>query len=345
MALWLVRTGSHGQYERRFLKDQRIYLTWEGLNCDLAALKTQKEFLEIQQQYYPDGTLGAAANYAGMIRKFVVDMQPGDWVVIPRKHTPAINIAEITGPYTYDPKAEDPYYHSRSIKWIAKDVPRSVFDQDLLYSFGAFSTICQIKRNDAEQRVKDMAQTGWKTTLEKVVSVVGNGGGGEEAGVVDLERLARDLIAKLIIRKFKGHGLERLVGAILKAQGYTVYQSPEGADKGIDLLAAQGPLGFGRPRICVQVKSSNLPVDSPTLNQLIGSMQNVQADQGLLVSWGGFKSSVDKEIPTHFFHVRLWDQDTLIEELLAQYNNLDADIRAELPFKQIWAVSLPEEDD
>ena len=43
---------------------------------------------------------------------------------------------------------------------------------------------------------------------------------------MDLEELAHDLIAA----RFKGHGLTRLVEAILKAQGYTTWHSPEGAD-------------------------------------------------------------------------------------------------------------------
>src|SRR5207244_7723358 len=47
----------------------------------------------------------------------------------------------------------------------------------------------------------------------------------------------------------------------------------------------------------MQVKSQESPVDTPTLHQLVGSMQNVGADQGLLVAWGGFKSSVDRETP------------------------------------------------
>jgi restriction system protein len=65
------------------------------------------------------------------------------------------------------------------------------------------------------------------------------------------------------------------------------------AYKGIDLFALPGPLGFGWPRLCVQVKSADSPVDLTTLNQLVGAMENVQAGQGLLVSWGGFKSSVE----------------------------------------------------
>ena len=76
------------------------------------------------------------------------------------------------------------------------------------------------------------------------------------------------------------------------------------------------------------------------MNQLIGSMQNVQADQGLLVSWGGFKSSVDREVPAQFFRVRLWDQDDLIRELLAHYDKLDESLRADLPLKRIWMIAV-----
>jgi restriction system protein len=89
----------------------------------------------------------------------------------------------------------------------------------------------------------------------------------------------------------------------------------------------------------VQVKSSETPVDAPTLQQLIGAMQSVHADQGLLVSWGGFKSTVESQRPTQFFRVRLWDQRQLVEELLRHYHQLDPEIRAELPLKQIWVVA------
>lgn len=119
----------------------------------------------------------------------------------------------------------------------------------------------------------------------------------------------------------------RIIDAILKARGFTTYVSPEGPDKGVDILAAQGQLGFGSPKICVQVKTSDTPVDRPTLDQLIGTMHNFKAEHGLLVSWSGFKSTVDKEIATQFFNVRLWDQKAIIEELLANYDKLDSDIK------------------
>lgn len=54
-------------------------------------------------------------------------------------------------------------------------------------------------------------------------------------------------------------------------------------------------MGFGSPKICVQVKTQDTPVDRPTLDQLGGVMNNVQAEYGLLVSWNGFKDSVARE--------------------------------------------------
>lgn len=45
-----------------------------------------------------------------------------------------------------------------------------------------------------------------------------------------------------------------------------------------------------------------------------------------------------------FFRVRTWDQDTIIEELLANYDKLDAELRAELPFKRIWSLTTPDEE-
>lgn len=340
MSLWLVRAGRMGEYEKRFLDEKRIYLTWERLSQDLSKVKSKKTLYDVILELYPDVKQAAIRNWTGQVWRFSHEMKEGDWVVIPSKLKPSvINFAEITGPYVYDSSAERPFNHYRSVKWVATDIPRSKFDQDLLYSFGALQTVCRIERGDAERRIRAMVKTGWrgKNTIEVEDEILEG-----EVENQDLERIARDEIAKRIIQKFKGHGLSTLVEAILKAQGYTTWSSPPGSDKGVDILAASGPIGSGSPRICVQVKSGDSPVDSPTLNQLIGAMQNVRADMGLLVSWSSWKSSVDKEIPNQFFKVRLWDQEKLIDELLANYDKLDSELRADIPLKRIWTLAAVE---
>ena len=338
MALWLVRPGRHGQHEQKFIDDNRIYMEWAHFQPDVSKIDSKQEVQELLLEEHPNWKKMKAVTGSGQIWAFGHRMQKGDWVVVPSRLKPAIHFAEITGPYKFDPQGGDSYRHFRDVKWLATDIPRSKFDQDLLYSFGAAMTICQITRNDAENRIRAMAKVSW-TSAPPLSPRPGEEEEPEGEEPVDLERLGRDEIAKLIMAKFKGHGLANLVDGILRAQGYTTYVSPPGPDKGVDILAASGPLGFGQPRICVQVKSGDSAVDRPTLDQLIGTMQNVQAEQGLFVSWGGFKSSVDKEVAAQFFRVRLWNQDTLIEELLKHYNELDEDLRADLPLKRIWTVA------
>lgn len=72
--------------------------------------------------------------------------------------------------------------------------------------------------------------------------------------------------------------MDTLIEEILKAKGFTVYHSKRGTDGGKDLLASGGEVGFGSPKICVQVKTQYTPIDRTTLDQLGGVMNNVQAE-------------------------------------------------------------------
>lgn len=46
------------------------------------------------------------------------------------------------------PNNDNPYYHTHQVDWFVCDIPRAAFDQDILYSFGAFMTICRIRKED-----------------------------------------------------------------------------------------------------------------------------------------------------------------------------------------------------
>src|SRR3569832_2027135 len=205
-------------------------------------------------------------------------------------------------------------------------------------------TICRVQRNNAEQRIAVLRANGWKpetiAAAPKATAPVTD----EAAEDTNLEELAHDQIALLLAVRLTGHGLTRLVEAILKAQGYTTYRSPEGADGGADILAGAGPLGFGAPRLCVEVKSESSPIDRPTVDKLHGADSKFGADEGLFVSWSGFKSNVLKEMAASFFRVRLWTQKELLEQLFAHYDHLDEDLKAELPLKRNKTMAAQEEE-
>jgi len=347
MTLWLIRAGSRGEHEQKFLDEGRVYVAWEGLDVDLGALADRQALVRELEVRFPDEKARALVNWSSQVWPFVKEMATGDWVVMPSKLQSGLYFGELTSDYHFEAAGPNPYYHWRSINWFSGLIPRSVFPQDLLYSFGAFMTICRVQRNDAEARVRSMAANNWQTedlaasAPRTAVSVLVSAAGEEstEAADVNLEELAADRIERLIEARYKGHELASLVEAILQAEGYTTYRSPAGADGGADILAGGGELGFGKPQICVEVKSGSEPVDRPTVDKLIGAGKKFGAKSCLFVSWGGFKPNVQKELARDFFSVRLWSRKQLLEKLFAHYEQLPEEIRLALPLKRVWMVA------
>lgn len=221
------------------------------------------------------------------------------------------------------------------------DIPRTAIHQDLLFSLGAFMTICELSRHDAAWRLQHLMQTGQdpgtrpetlhgdeSTDTSEAVSDSG----------IDIERAALDRIQSFVGERFAGHGLARLVGAVLTAEGFVCQVVDPGPDGGIDVYAGRGPLGLDSPRLIVQVKSSPAPVDAKVVRELHGVLATHGADQALLVAWGGVNKVAKQELSNQFFKVRVWGADDLMGALMRTYDTLDESVRAELPLKQIWSL-------
>ena len=90
-------------------------------------------------------------------------------------------------------------------------------------------------------------------------------------------------------------------------------------------------MGFGEPRLCVQVKSGTSPVDLPEYDRLLGNVHSFGADHGLLVSLSDFTRPVRNRNESSFFQIRLWGAAELTENLRETYDDLPADIRTDVP--------------
>ena len=348
MSIWLIRAGSHGEYEQKFITENRVYVTWDKLGVNLVKLDDRDALVMEMFKLYGDAKPKTIINWVSQVWPFAHDIKQGDLVVIPLKSQPAIQIGEVTGDYHFEMNGPNPFFHWRSVKWIGEAIPRANFGQDILNSLGAFMTICRIKRNDAEARINKMRANKWKPeTLSAAISPSTGGGAeasDESSANTDLEAAGRDQIGRLISARFKKHDFTRLVEAILKAQGYITYLSPEGSDGGCDILAGSGPLGFGTTRLCVEVKSEDSPIGREDVDKLLGAITKFGAQEGLFVSWSGFKQNVFKEMAPSFFKVRLWTRNELLAALFENYDRLDEDLKAELPLKRIWTVAAQEEE-
>jgi restriction system protein len=341
MTLWMVRAGKHGEREDLALNRNLLVIGWSDLP-DLSQVRSRDALLSLCLETYPNDKRATVTNWTNQIWSFVGRMKTGDLVCLPLKGRAVIAVGRVAGPYQYRADLPPDDRHTRPVEWLNPDLPRSAFGQDLLYSLGAFLTVCQIRRNNAEARVRAILQTGRDPAVGPSPVSLTEGDDGDEVAATDLEAYARDQIAEYVGTRYKGHELTRLVAALLEAQGYKTLISPEGPDGGVDIIAGQGPMGFDPPRLCVQVKSSDQPLDVRPFRELQGVLHTFGAEQGLLVSWGGFKSSVHGEARSKFFQIRLWDAGDLVEALLAHYERLPEEVQAELPLKRIWTL-VPEE--
>lgn len=341
--LWKVVLGRHGEQEAHALDNGELILGFRV--GDLRAAKDRDAVLKVVQRAFPDAKHKAQLHFAAQLNQFSNIIQNGDLVVVPLKMSPGkIAVGEIIGPY----QPTDDGRPMRPVRWLKPDIPRDIFRQDLLYSFGAFMTVCEISRNDAIQRVEAILKTGRDPGYESgVVAAPQRPASPDvvtaEEAPVDLDEIARDQIERRVASAFTGHDFTRLVAEILKAQGYIVNVSPPGPDQGIDIVAGRGGLGFESPRLVVQVKSGSVIADQPTLQSLIGAVQDTHADQGLLVCWGGFKKPVEQRRNELFFRIRLWGRSEVLDALFEVYDRLPEEFRAELPLRRTWM--LVREDD
>jgi restriction system protein len=344
--LWLVRLGRNGENETAALEKSVLAIGF-GMTADLNAAKDRNAVLDIIKTKFPDATPRRQGNFAAQVNQFVNTMAAGDIVVSPLKTLSTIGIAEVTGPYQ---RREDGY-PARPVKWLATDIPRDAFKQDLLYSFGAIMTVCEVQRHNALNRVLAVAKggkdpgDGATPDFPNKSQVAAEINPDDEGQAVNLELIARDQIERRISSVFTGHAFTNLIAAILTAQGYETHVSPPGPDSGIDIVAGRGALGFEPPRLVVQVKSGNINVDQPTLQGLIGSVQDAHADQGLLVSWSGFKPTVTKRTNELYFRIRFWGRNEIVSALLSVYDKLPEEIRAELPLRRTWTLVPEDEED
>ncbi len=348
MPLWGVRSGKYGEREALALDRGLAVIGWEDLP-NLASISNRDTLRSLLASTYPNEKPKTRQTWESQLWPFIRVMADGELIVMPLKQRSGLALGKIRGPYAYQQEGGE-WLHTRQVDWV-REVPRSAFAQDLQHSFGAFLTVFQVYRNEAEQRVQaviagksDPALSGAPLPILKAPETPISDVATSEAqtGSIDLAQAAEDAIRFKIGTVFKGHRLSVLIGALLETEGYRVVVSPPGADGGVDILAGKGPLGFDPPRLVVQVKSQDSAVDVSVLRELQGVMSQFNASQGLLVAWGGVTKALNREAQRLFFAIRIWDSGDIIRALQEGYEHLSDVVKADLPLKRIWTLA---EDD
>ncbi len=329
MAVWVVRAGRRGEGEELALDNGMVSIHF-GLWVSVTEF-ADRDALRDHLINENDGerTAKAAVSAAGQLWNFAHTISVGDVIVLPRKQPRVVAVGTAAGAYEYRPDLDPP--HVLAVNWKARDIPREDFDQDLLYSLGGLATVYRVRASDARSRIEQIMTD---HLAERPIDVRDAAATtDDEIFQVDLEEQISERILDRIRQMYSGVKLEYLVASILRASGYNALETRRGPDGGIDVVAGQGDMGFGQPRLCVQVKSGRSAVTRPEYDQLRGNINTFGANHGLLVSLGDFTRDVRVENERSFFQIRLWGPNDLVNKLLETYDALPDDIQKDIPLR------------
>lgn len=319
--------GIHTKDDNLFLKNSIIAIGWSEMG-NLSLIGTNRDaYKKRYAQVYPNAKKGSIATAAGMLYRFVNEVQSGDYVIFPSKSNREVNIGIIEGDYLYNPNHTE-YVQTRKVKWV-KHLPRMAFSQGALYEIGSAMSFFSVK-NYADEFLSALDKNfinNYSTDVED-----------ESVGATadDIVENTKDFILKELSRQLKGYDLESFVTDLLRTMGYRTIVSPQGGDSGIDITAYKDELP---PRILVQVKSQNMDIKEATIQSLKGAMR--EGDYGLFVTLSNYTKNAQKYLNSTPI-IRGINGTELVELILKYYDNLSEKYKKMIPLKRVY-IPVPKE--
>ena len=322
--------GIHTQNDNLFLNKDLIAIGWRDFG-DLSKVEANRDAFKAHYiEAYPDAKKGQIANGAGMLYRFIHEVQIGDYVVFPSKTDRKINIGTVEGDYFFEDN-DGEYVQRRKVKWL-KHIPRLSFSQGALYEVGSAMSFFSVK-NYADEFLSALEKDFKKTISSDDVEDESVG-----ATADDIVESTKDFILKELSRQLKGYDLEAFVADLLRAMGYRTIVSQQGGDSGIDIIAYKDELP---PRILVQVKSQDSDIKETTIQSLKGAMR--EGDYGLFVTLSNYTKNAQKYLNSTPI-IRGINGTELVDLILKYYEDLSERYRKMIPLKMVY-IPVPKEED
>lgn len=321
--------GIHSRDDALFRHDNLIAIGWKEMG-DLSKLPDTREAFKTRfAQVYPDSKKAAIPTAAGMLYRFVYELQIGDYIVYPSKHDRKINLGIVEGAYIFNP--EQHYSHQRKVKWI-KQFSRDLFSPSALYEVGSALTFFAVTSNANEFRAAI-------NPVFKLTPPVDPDQISTPVNPDSVLEATKDFILKELRTNLKGFALEHFVANLLQAMGYRTTVSKKGGDGGVDITAYKDELP---PRILVQVKSQDGDISKAPVSQLKGDLD--PGDYGLFVTLSDYTPKAIEFLKAHSI-LRGINGGELAELVLKYYDKLDEKFRKIIPLKMVYVPAPSDESD
>ena len=336
MSTWMVRAGEGGRYFNDFRRRSFVGLGWR-LAGDIRQLQSRDEVFQRVKEAYPERKDQSNFVAASILFRFARVVQVGDRVVTYDPGARSYLGGLITGECTYLPDEEvEEFRNQRSVKW-SHERPRDELSVAARNALGATLTLFSIAEPFSQEIWGEGSRQGPKiqlTEASKADTPLALIAADDRQVAEAAAEAIKDMIAALDWAQ-----MQELVAGLLRSMGYKTVVSPQGADRGKDILASPDGFGFQEPRIVVEVKHRvRERMSSQAIRSFLGGRH--ARDRGLFVSTGGFTTDALYEAERANIPLTLLDFDGLIAAILENYARFDETSRQLLPLRTIyWPIS------
>lgn len=314
------------------IADGFISVGWEELG-DLRTLEIDREALKVRiAATYANAKPGAIPVWAGVLVRFINEMNVGDYVISPSKRDRTLNFGVIDGDFYVDGGA-DVHPNRRKVKWLHTGVPRDTFAKSALHEIGSAVTLFTVKRHTADF-LPYFAGGGSIPPVvvppDNEVELVE-----DEPNAERVDTYSRDFIVD-ILRHMDAYRFEHFVAGLLGAMGYRASATVASGDGGVDVIASRDPLAIEPPIIKVQCKRTIATIGGPDVQKLAGALAH-GSELGLFVTLGSYSADA-LHIERTRQDLRLLNGTQLVDLIFEHYDGLDAKWKRLLPLRRVYAV-------
>ena len=331
MIVWGIHMGEHVGFDP--IENGYVAIGWHQLG-DLNAIGASREKIKSALgENIAYEKPGAIPVHAGVLYRFLEEIQIGDIIIYPSKVDRQVNIGKVTSDYRYVKSDPHGYPNQRSVEWLAS-CPRTDFKQTALYEIGSAMTMFKVRTHANDFLIK----IGLNEGLPEVeVDDEPDDESATENISVQADLTTKDFIIKRLYNQIDHYEFEHFVGHLLECMGYKARVSQQSGDGGVDVIAHKDTFGFEPPILKVQCKQITSNSGEPEASQLLGTLG--EGEYALFVNLGSYTKAA-RNLERNKARLRLIDGEELAKLVMAHYDNLSPKYRTLLPLKQIHVPDL-----
>ena len=258
MTTWMVRSEGGALYDL-FRSEGVVALGWDFLPS-LTEFPSRDALVEALGKNSPDEKPQKQLVQGAQLWRFAKDVKLGDGVVTYNPTRRVYSVGKITSAYSFSAAtgerlslSEGEYPHIRRVDWNSDEVSRDSLSVGARNTLGSTLSFFRIPENVASELTSAPALGDLNSVAEPIPGPKSPEPEVDPFTADELAGQSRERIKDMVV-KLDWKAMQELIAGLLRAMGYRTRVSPEGADRGKDIVASPDGLGFEDPRIVVEVK-------------------------------------------------------------------------------------------